>query len=178
MLIDELFKVTPVTKTLLDCLNLKYAVSLSSLWDCSSITTHLTCLLLYSAVIVSVRVEEVAPGQAVQSSSLFVYLYSHLYLSPDPVATTENENVSPTPAVTSVGWVVIPNLALTFTTILFDTPLPSLALTVMVAIPGFRPVTNPAEVTVATDSLFDDQLKVLFVAFSGWTSTVNRYGNP
>jgi hypothetical protein len=46
-------------------------------------------------------------------------------------------------------------------------------VTVIVAVPGLLAVTNPEEVTVATDELPVDQVMVLLVAFDGVTVAVN-----
>lgn len=45
--------------------------------------------------------------------------------------------------------------------------LPSCVVTVMVAVPGFRAVTSPPLLTVATLVLLDDQAIVLFVVLLG-----------
>ena len=52
-----------------------------------------------------------------------------------------------------------------------DTPLPSLAVQVIVAMPAATAVTFPELSTVATLVLFDDHVTVLSVALSGFTVT-------
>ena len=68
-------------------------------------------------------------GQSVQVPFSEV-LYCHLY-EVAPVAPMVKLNVSPTPAVTLVGCVVMRRGALTVTGSVADTPLPSLAVTVI-----------------------------------------------
>ena len=50
-----------------------------------------------------------------------------------------------------------------------DTPEPSSAVAVILAVPGFTLVTRPSEFTVATFVLEEDHLIFLFVALDGET---------
>ena len=50
-----------------------------------------------------------------------------------------------------------------------DTPEPSSAVAVILAVPGFTLVTRPSEFTVATFVLEEDHLIFLLVAFDGET---------
>ncbi len=52
------------------------------------------------------------------------------------------------------------------------TPDASLAVAIIKALPADTPVTVPPALTVATASLEDDQVKILFVALAGKTEPV------
>ena len=67
---------------------------------------------------------------------------------------------------------MIANGAHTVTVNVADFLLPSVAVAVMVAVPGAIPEIIPLELTVATFELLDDQVRFLLVALAGSTITV------
>ena len=56
--------------------------------------------------------------------------------------------------------------------------LPSVVVTIIVAVPAFFAVTTPEEETVATVVLLEDQVTFLFVALEGVTVAVSAWVWP
>jgi len=95
-----------------------------------------------------------------------------LFVASCGAIVADNGLVSFSTIVNAAGDNVIPDtgtfLAVTVTVQLLLNP-PSAVLTVIVVVPTLSALTLPLEFTVATDSLFDDHVTCLSVAFDGAT---------
>ena len=93
-----------------------------------------------------------------------------------------NANVSPSVSVCSVALSVMPSTsttgAFTFMVHLAETLLPSVALTVMVAVPSLTAVTSPFASTVAMFSSEEVHARLLFDALAGSTLAVRFTVSP